>query len=163
MTSIVASRTVSENIFMRPPTDPIAASTPPWHRRLLSARAAVLLLRNSVVGCSVFLLSLALMWLLVTRLGVDTYVAAAISFLVANSLHYLLARLWIFRGTRRGFAPGYAYFFVNAGVGLAVTMALFALLTEITGMHFIAARVIASVFAGLSMFALNAMLNFRSL
>ena len=41
--------------------------------------------------------------------------------------------------------------------------ALFALLTDGAGIHYLLARVIASIFAGLAIFASNALLNFKTL
>jgi putative flippase GtrA len=131
--------------------------------RLISRRLAKLLSQNTAVSCGTFLLGLALLWLLVQLLHVDKYPATAISFLLATSLHYVVARLWIFRGSQRAAAAGYFYFFVNAGVGLGATMVFFALFNEMLGMNYLVARVVASVFAGLAAFLLNATLNFRSL
>lgn len=131
--------------------------------RLFSLRAGAMLVRNTVVSTAAFLLGIALLWLMVQRLGIDKYVAATVSFIAANSLHYAFGRLWIFAGSGRPIASGYLYFFLNAGVGLGVTIALFAFFTEIAGLNYLIARVVASVFAGLAMFALNAVVNFRSL
>ena len=86
---------------------------------------------------------------------------AAIGFLTSNSLHYALGRSWIFRGTDRAIGSGYLIFLVNAGVGMAITILLFAALLKWTAIHYLVARVIVSVFAGLAMFVLNAVLNFR--
>lgn len=144
------------------PITPIPAR-PALAKRLFSLRGATLLIRNTVVSTGAFAIGLLLMWGLVQGFGVDEYIAAALSFLVANSFHYLFGRLWIFAGTGRGIGAGYLYFFINAGIGLAVTMALFALFAEVAGLHYLLARIVASLFAGLTMFALNAVLNFKSL
>ena len=130
--------------------------------RLLSREAAVLLARNTAVSVLVFAVGLALMWVLVERFAVDKLAAAAISFLAANTIHYTFGRSWIYRGTDRGVAKGYAYFIGNALLGLAVTLAVFSVFLGL-GAHYLLARVIASVFAGLAMFVLNAVLNFRCL
>ena len=122
-----------------------------------------MLFRNTVVSCSVFALGLGLLWLMVQKLGMNVYLATAISFIVANSLHYLLGRLWIFPDSDRSLHSGYFYFFVNSGIGLASTMALFALFTEMVDLDYITARIVASVFAGLAIFASNAVLNFKVL
>jgi putative flippase GtrA len=150
-------------MVMSPPVADPAALPQRWHRRLLSLRAAAMLLRNSMVSCTMFLIGIVLMWVMIRFFGINAYVATAFSFLLSNSTHYLFARAWIFRGTQRAVGLGYLYFFLNAGVGLAVTMMLFAVFTEWVGVHFVAARVIASLFAGLAAFALNALLNFESL
>ncbi|HEU5286211.1 MAG TPA: GtrA family protein [Sphingomicrobium sp.] len=132
-------------------------------RRLFSRNAAVLLARNTVVSCLVFVIGLALLWALVELWDVDKLVAAAAGFLVSNSIHYVFGRKWIYRGTERAVASGYAYFLVNAGIGLVVTVTLFAAFLRWTSLNYLVARVVVSVFAGLAMFLLNAMLNFKRL
>jgi putative flippase GtrA len=118
--------------------------------------------RNTIVSIGVFGFGLGLLWLLVEELHMLKIPAAALSFLAANSVHYLFGRAWIYRGTDRAVAAGYAYFIVNALVGLAVTLALFAGFMEL-GMQYILARIVTSMFAGLVLFVLNAVLNFHSL
>jgi len=122
----------------------------------------VLLFRNTVVSTGVFLLGLGLLWLLVEEAGMAKVPAAALSFLAANAVHYVFGRTWIYRGSDRKVVAGYAYFLVNALVGLGVTLLLFAAFLAL-GMHYIPARIVTSVFAGLVLFVLNAVLNFRSL
>lgn len=129
--------------------------------RLLSLRVAAMLWRNTVVSCSVFVLGLCVLYALVDGLGFPEVPAAGIGFLVANSLHYVLGRTWIFRGTERAAGSGYALFLLNAGVGLAVTMALYAALLVFTPLNYIVARILVSLFAGLVVFVLNAVFNFR--
>jgi putative flippase GtrA len=90
-------------------------------------------------------------------------VATALAFVVANSLHYAFARGWIFRGTDRTAAEGYVYFLINAGIGLVITVTLFAALIRWTPINYLIARVLVSVVSGLTVFVLNAVLNFRRL
>ena len=130
-------------------------------RRLLSARVGAMLLRNTVVSCAVFGIGLIVLWALVTYLGAPKVVAAGIGFVIANSLHYVLGRAWIFRGTTRDVGSGYALFLVNSGVGLLVTTVLYAALLEATHMNYLVARALVSLLAGLVVFVLNAALNFR--
>lgn len=129
--------------------------------RLMSRNVGAMLVRNTVVSTFVFVLGLALLWVLVTLAGVDEVIAAGIGFFVANSLHYLLGRSWIFRGTERKLTTGYVYFLINSGVGLGVTMGLYAALLHYSSINYLVARVIVSIFAGLIVFVLNAVLNFR--
>jgi putative flippase GtrA len=136
---------------------------PSWAERLWSRNAAVLLGRNTAVSTAVFLLGLLLLWLLVEFAHADKLAATGATFLIANSLHYGLGRSWIYRGTERRIVPGYGFFLVNACIGLAVTLVLFDALVRFTPIHYLAARIIVSVFAGLTMFLLNAALNFRRL
>jgi putative flippase GtrA len=58
---------------------------------------------------------------------------------------------------------GYAFFLATGGIGLLVTMMLYAALLRFTSMDYVVARVLVSLVAGLIMFALNAVLNFRRL
>lgn len=142
---------------------PVPEPQADWLDRLFSRRAAGLLARNTVVSCGIIVLNLIMLWLLVETVGVDELPAAAIAFILANSVQYFFGRNWIFRGTERGVASGYVWFVVNAGVGLVITMTLFAAMLEFTSIHYLAARIIVSVFAGLTVFLLNATLNFRLL
>ncbi|MDB5686563.1 MAG: hypothetical protein JWR77_1152 [Rhizorhabdus sp.] len=122
-----------------------------------------MLVRNTVVSCLAFGFDIVLLWALVRLAGMGKLEAAALGFLAANTLHYVLGRSWIFRGTERGVADGYVYFLINAGIGLFVTITLYAAFLRFTPMDYITARILVSVFAGLAVFLLNALLNFRRL
>ena len=130
-------------------------------RRLLSFRVGAMFVRNTIVSCLVFAFDLALLWALVEALATHKLVAATLAFLAANTLHYALGRSWIFPGSERGMTAGYVYFLVNATVGLVLTIALFAAFMAL-GLHYLVARIVASVFAGLTVFLLNAIFNFRA-
>lgn len=130
-------------------------------RRLFTRRVGGMLVRNTVVSTGVFLLGLAVLWMLVQQAGMDEVPAAGIGFMIAQTLHYALGRSWIFRGTDRPVASGYAIFLLNAGLGLTITVVTFAALLRFTSMHYLVARVAVSVLAGLAMFVINAQFNFR--
>lgn len=131
-------------------------------KRLLSRNAGLQLLRNTVVSTFVFAIDLLLLWLLVEQCGMEKVLAAAVAFILANSLHYLFGRWWIFRGTERKPVSGYVYFLANAGVGLAITLVLFAAFVAVLPAWYLVGRVFVSVVSGLTVFLLNAMLNFRT-
>lgn len=143
----------------RPPPAPERGGT--WRQRLLGRRGRWLYIRNAAASTLSFAVDLLLILLLVERAGVDRFVAVTAAFVLANGLHYLLARAWIFRGSERGLVSGYLYFLGNALFGLAVILGSFALLTQELGVPYIAARVAASLCAGTLVFVLNATLNFR--
>lgn len=140
---------------------PAAGAAAHAHHGLLSRHTAVLFARNAVSSGLCFAIDMALIWLMVSRLGVDKYVAVTLGFLVANSLNYGLARVWVFRESERGIFTGYVYYLTNALVGLAVILAGFALLTGVFELHYLAARVIVSLCSGTLVFVLNATLNFH--
>lgn len=144
-------------------TETTAAVQPSWSARLLSWNAAVLLGRNTIVSTLVFLLGLFILWALVEFAGANKLWATAFTFLLAQTLHYALGRTWIYRGTTRAVIPGYGFFLVNAVLGLAVTIVLFDLAIRFTEVHYLVARVLVSIVAGLVMFLLNATLNFGRL
>ena len=130
--------------------------------RLLKPRVGWMLLRNTIVSTVVFVLfGLGLLWLLVEQGGMDKVIATGVSFVTANTAHYILGRTWIFRGTDRAVASGYALFLINGGIGLAITMGSMALLLANTPINYLVARILVSVIAGLTMFVLNAVWNFR--
>jgi putative flippase GtrA len=138
-------------------------SDPSLRKRIISGRSANMLLRNTVVSCAAFALGLAVLWMLVQKLGMNSYLAVAFSFFTANSIHYVIGRIWIFPGSDRKLGSGYIYFFVNAALGLVANIALFALFTELGEMNYLVARIVASLFAGLAMFASNALFNFKAI
>ena len=121
-----------------------------------------MLARNTVVSCGIFAFDIALLWVLV-QLGMGKVAAVALAFVVANSIHYAFGRSWIFKGTDRAVAEGYVYFLVNAGIGLVITVTLFAALMRWTSINYLVARVLVSVVSGLAVFVLNAVFNFRRL
>lgn len=131
--------------------------------RLFSRHGAALLARNTVVSCLAFAVGLLLLWLLVNFAHTPKVVAGAMSFIAGNTLHYVLGREWIFRGTDRGVAAGYGLFLVNGAIGLALTTLLYAMFVHFTSVHYLVARVIVSLVAGLAIFLLNAVLNFQRL
>lgn len=122
-----------------------------------------MLVRNTIVGSCTFLFGLGVMWLLVEQAGISEVIASGASFVFANSVHYVLGRTWIFKGTTRDVATGYAMFLMNGGVGLALTMGLMALFVAYTSIHYLVARVLVSVVAGLLIFVLNGVWTFRRL
>lgn len=122
-----------------------------------------MLARNTIVSCVAFAFDLALLWALVELLGADKVLAAAVAFIIATSLHYAFCRSWIFRGTERTLASGYVYFLINTAIGLAITVMLFAALIRWTPINYLVGRTLVSLVAGLSVFLLNAILNFRRL
>lgn len=131
------------------------------HYGLFSRRTAVLFVRNAVASCLCFAIDMALIWLMVSQLGIDKFVAVTVGFLFANSLNYGLARVWVFRESDRGIFTGYVYYLTNALVGLAVILGGFALLTTVFDAHYLLARVIVSLCSGTLVFILNATLNFH--
>lgn len=144
-----------------PIVSPDARRAPPPPRR--ARRAWSLFWRNSVASLFSFAVDMALLWMLVEWAGWAKMPAAALGFLVAMTVHYALARIWVFRGADRGLAAGYLYFFLNQLVGLAITLGLFALLMAVTDLHYLVLRVLASLAAGLVAFTLNAVYNFKLL
>jgi len=133
----------------------------PLLQRLFSRRVGAMLVRNTLVSTGTFLLGLFLLWIMVTRGGMNEVVASGIGFIAANTVHYALGRWWIFAGTTRAVGSGYALFLTNSALGLAITMTLYAAFLAFTSLNFLVARVVVSVFAGLAMFVLNAAFNFR--
>lgn len=131
--------------------------------RVAESRGARLFARNTIASFFVFALDVALLWAFVEWIGVTYIPAATVAFLIAMTLHYVLSRIWIFRGTERGIAKGYVYFMINTGIGLVITIGAFAALIYLTGLYYLVARVLASVAAGIVVFFLNAVFNFKAL
>lgn len=119
--------------------------------------------KNSLAGAVAFAFDMALLWALVERGGWAYLPAAAFAFLVAITIHYALARRFVFQDSTRGIASGYLFFVANAAVGLLVTLVAFAVLVELFELNYLVARLISSLKAGIVVFLLNAVFNFRVL
>ena len=131
--------------------------------RVAESRSAKLFGRNTVASFFAFGIDIALLWILVETVGLVYLPAAAIAFLVAMSVHYVVSRIWVFKASERGMATGYFYFLVNAGIGLVVTLAAFWALMNLLDLHYLLARVVASIVAGILVFFLNAVFNFKAI
>jgi putative flippase GtrA len=131
--------------------------------KMAESRSARLFGRNTVASFFAFGIDIALLWTLVEFAGLTYLPAAAFAFLFAMSIHYILSRIWVFKQSQRGLATGYLYFLINAGIGLVVTLGVFWALINILDVQYLIARVIASIIAGLLVFFLNAVFNFKAI
>jgi putative flippase GtrA len=132
-------------------------------KKVLHSRGAKLFGRNTIASIAAFAVDMALLGLLVELGGLPYMIAAAAAFVIAMSAQYGVSRVWVFKDSDRGLAKGYLYFAVNMGIGLAVTLAAFWLMLELLGIHYLLARAVASIVAGILVFFLNAIFNFREL
>jgi putative flippase GtrA len=131
--------------------------------KIVENRKARLFGKNTIASAFVFGVDIALLWLLVEFVDLSYLPAAALAFLVAMSIHYVISRLWIFTESDRGIASGYFYFLINTGVGLVVTLATFWALINLLDFHYLLARVGASIVAGILVFVLNGVFNFKEI
>ena len=129
----------------------------------LRSRAVSLFARNTAVSVIPFSIDMALLWAFIAFAIMPLRPAAIVAFLIATAPHYVLCRMWVFTGSARAVASGYIYFTINAVIGLAMTMLIFTWLADGAGLDIVVARVLASVAAGITVFLLNAVLNFESL
>lgn len=132
-------------------------------QRLATRQGLRLYLRNGVASVLTFGFDLVLIWILVEKMDTARLLAVIVGFLLANALHYLLARIWIFRGSLRGLFSGYVLFLGNALVGLGLILVAFTVLSDALGVPYLVARVAASLLAGSLVFVLNATFNFHKL
>lgn len=119
--------------------------------------------RNTVASTITFALDLAILWGLVELAGFPRVPAAVVAFLIPMVVFYVLERQWVFAGTERGVAAGFVFFAVNVGIGFAVMLAVYWSLLLVTDIHYLIARILASVANGVVMFVLNGVFNFKRL
>lgn len=131
--------------------------------RVVESRQAKMFGKNTIVSIGAFLLDLAILSALVELAGVPHVIAAMLAFIVPMIIFYIFQRTWVFPGTQRGVASGFAYFMINIGIGFAVMLATFWALLEFTPLHYLIARVLASVVNGIVVFLLNGFFNFKEL
>lgn len=119
--------------------------------------------RNTIASTITFLLDLAILWALVELASMPRVTAAAIAFLLPLIIFYYLQRGWVFAGNEQGRLRGFAFFSMNVGIGYIAMLAVFWALVEFTTIHYLIARLLASVVYGLLLFGLNGRFNFKQL
>jgi putative flippase GtrA len=119
------------------------------------------LLRYGMVGGGTFALDLALMFLLRAAFGMEASRAAALSFLAAVSVNYLVSRHLVFAGTARKLAHGYGLFIGGALLGATLTGLGVALLTTLTAWPLLVIRFAVSMPIGLLNYLFNLYVNFK--
>ena len=132
-------------------------------KEIVESRQARMLGRNTVASTISFVLDLAILTMLVEFAGVAHVPAAAVAFVIPLIVFYFLQREWVFPGTHRGVASGFVYFLIIMGIGFAAMLAVFWTLLEVTDLHYLVARVLASIVYGIIVFVLNGVFNFKQL
>ncbi len=118
-------------------------------------------LRYACVGGSTFAFDLLVLYLVTTYAGVTYYLATPGAFLVAVSCNYFISRRFVFRGTKRGHAPGYVYFIGMALIGAGVTTLGVTFMVTYTGLYFLYARILVALVVGTANYFGNLVLNFK--
>jgi putative flippase GtrA len=131
--------------------------------KIAESKRARLFGKNTIASAFVFGIDIALLWLFVELADLSYLPAAALAFLIAMSIHYVISRLWVFKQSDRGIASGYFYFLINTCIGLLVTLATFWALINLLDFHYLLARVGASIIAGILVFVLNGVFNFKEI
>lgn len=104
---------------------------------------------------------MVLLFVLAGAFEVNYLWAAAIAFLIAVSINYLLSRRLVFKGTTRAQSSGYMYFLMIAAFGmLLVTLGMY-VLVEKWGMYYMISRVLISCVTGIWNYTMNLFFNFR--
>lgn len=119
--------------------------------------------RNTVASTLAFALDLLILWSLVQLLEVARIPAAVVAFIVPMIMFYILSREWVFPHSGRGVASGFVYFMLNIGIGFVAMLAVYAALLQLTGIHYLIARVTGSIVSGIVIFLLNGIFNFKRL
>lgn len=118
-------------------------------------------LKYSVVGFSTFALDLLLLYILVEMLLVQQVLASGIAFSVAVSINYVLSRRYVFKSTLRSVKVGYLNFIIIALVGLLIVTSGMYVMTILSNVHFLIARVIVAAVTGFWNYLMNLYVNFR--
>lgn len=117
--------------------------------------------KYTVVGGAAFALDLVLLFLFTDALGWPPVLSAAVAFVLAVSLNYVLSRYFVFKGTTRGFAAGYAGFLVIALSGLGIVTGMMHVFVDILAWNYLLSRISIALFTGIWNYLLNLYFNFR--
>lgn len=127
----------------------------------IDSRGIKRFIKYSSVGFGTFLFDLLLLYILVSFLEWNYLFSSGLAFLVAVSINYIISRKLVFRKTKKGFSSGYINFIAIALVGLGITLLGMALLVEILGLYYIAARCLVAGLVGTVNYLSNLFLNFK--
>lgn len=115
----------------------------------------------SLLGAGTLGVDMALLFLLAGALQINYLAAAAVAFLCAVTINYLLSRRFVFKGSTRKQTAGYLYFLMIAAFGmLLVTVGMY-ILVEHWGMYYMISRVLISTVTGLWNYTMNLFFNFK--
>ena len=115
----------------------------------------------SLLGAGTLLIDIALLFVLAGTFAMNYLWAAALAFLVAVSINYLLSRRFVFKGSSRTQTTGYLYFLMIAAFGmLLVTLGMY-ILVEKWGLYYMISRVLISCVTGIWNYCMNLFFNFR--
>ena len=118
-------------------------------------------LRSLVVGGIVFLVDAGILWLLYI-VGLHYLICAVFSFIIAVMLNYFLSIHFIFFETAKFKRLGeIATYFAVSLVGLALTVGLMWLFTELVGLFFMLSKVIATLLSFIWNFTARKMILYR--
>src|SRR3989344_5760466 len=87
--------------------------------------------------------------------------AAGISFVIATTLHYFVARRWGFKGTDRAHGEGYITFIVLGVISLGLTIFFMELLVNDLDWHYLLAKLLVVTILGVINFFSHYYLTFR--
>ena len=113
--------------------------------------AGAALPRFLVVGAGTAVASASAIALLV-RAGVTPVAAATIVAIAGNVAGFVLNRKWSFLASHERPLPQFVRYFVVASVAVVTSIALFSLLTELAGVHYVLASLIVSAFFAMANF-----------
>lgn len=118
-------------------------------------------LKYSVVGVSTFVFDLLILLCFIDVLGLDPVASAAIAYLIAVSVNYMLSRHFVFMGSLREVGSGYLLFVVIALFGAALVTSGMYVLATILGVHYMVSRVLIAAISGFWNYLMNLYVNFK--
>lgn len=120
------------------------------------------LVRYLSSGGGLFLVSMALLYVLYSVLGLPYYVGTVVGAAVAITGHYAATRWWVFPASKQTLIGGYERF---VGIALVVVACITGgtILLVNVGMNVYLARALVSLVAATGSFFLNGRYNFHTL
>ena len=106
-------------------------------------------------------LDFVILLLLVDFANIFYLEAAGVSFVIATTLHYFVARRWGFKGTSRAQGEGYLFFLAFGAISLGLTLVLMALIVEDFGWYYLLAKIVVATIIGIINFFAHYYLTFR--
>ena len=117
--------------------------------------------RYAGFGGFTFAFDLILLFVFTDVFGWNYALSAAVAFLFAVSINYLVVRNLVFPGSNRRISQTYPTFIAIALVGMSIVTGLIIIFVEYFGWHYLMARIVIAAIVGIWNYSMNLFFNFR--
>jgi len=120
-----------------------------------------LFIKYSIVGTSGAIVDLTALYLLVELAGINVYVAAVFSFILAVINNFLLNKFWTFNDKNPNYSKQFIKFLSVSIFGLMLTLSFMYLFIDVVGIWYMLAKAITTLIVLFWNYTLNRFWTFK--